>query len=82
MSKEGPMDGWVDHYWHGVPKAMAKALAQLPPEAELVGPVGQEGLDGAVLHFALVRAPRPLDLPDGLAVTPAWIGQAAVGVIA
>lgn len=76
------MDTWTDHYWHGEPKAVARAIAALPGDAEVVGPVGQEGLDGETLFFVLVRAPQALDLPDGLAVTPGWIGQAAVGVIA
>lgn len=76
------MDEFVDHYWHGTPETMGKALALLPAEAEIVGPAEQAGLDGKPLAFVLVRAPKPLDRPDGLAVTPAWIGQAAVGVIA
>ena len=60
----------------------AAAMAGIPADAEQAGPVEQPGLDGAPVAFVLVRATAPLDCPAGLAVTPGWIGQAAVGVIA
>lgn len=76
------MQDFVDHYWHGSPAAMEAALAAIPAGAERVGPVEQPGLDGQPVAFVLVRAADALPTPAGLAVTPAWIGLAAVGVIA